>query len=85
MRESVVGQWYKDGESSGTIGGGTILSDFKGSDGGRGGAMECLVCQDEDLKENPLVYREPVEFNEERGHMVMFVRPSDQLGSSVLD
>ena len=47
--------------------------------------MECLVCQDEDLKEYPLVYREPVELYEERGHMVIFARPSDQLGSMVLN
>ena len=57
----------------------------EGSDVGRGESMQCLVCQDEDLKENPLAYREPVELYEERGHMVMFVRPSSQLGSSVLD
>ena len=61
----------------------TLLQE--GSDVGRGDAMECLVCQDGDLKENPLVYREPVELYEERSHMVMFARPSDQFGSSVLD
>ena len=54
-------------------------------DVGRGEAMECLICQDEDLKENLLAYREPVKLYEERGHMVMFVGPSDQLGISVLD
>ena len=57
----------------------------EGNDVGRGQAMECLICQEEDLKENPLAYRQPVELYEERGHMVMFARPSDQLGSSILD
>ena len=36
------------------------------SDLGRGETMECLICQDEDLKENPSVYREAVELYEER-------------------
>ncbi len=47
--------------------------------------MEFLVCQDKDLKGDPLVYRDPVELYKESGYMVMFARPSDQLDSSILD
>ena len=32
-----------------------------------------------------MAYREPVELYKERDYMVMFARPSDQLGSSVLN
>ena len=47
--------------------------------------MECLVCQNKDLKEDLYAYREPMELFKERGYMVVFVRPSDQLGSNILD
>ena len=58
---------------------------LEGSDVGRGEAMECLVCQDEDLEEDLLAYREPVELYKEWGYMIVFPRPSDQLGSGVLE
>ncbi len=97
MREPVVGYWGKDGESSSVIvlylgtSRENLVEEHNALCGiccsavGRGEAMECLVCQDEDLKENLLAYREQVELYEEGGHMIMFMRPSDQLGSSVLD
>ena len=58
---------------------------LEGSDVGRGKTMDCLVYQNKDVKEDPLMYRESVDVYNVRGDMVMFVRPSDQLGSCILD
>ena len=46
--------------------------------------MEGLVCQNKDLKEDPSMYREPMEVFKDWGYMVILAGQSNQLSSSVL-
>ena len=81
-----VGTGYYEGKLGARVqGSGRCLFGEEGLNVWWGGVVEGTVREDEDLEQYSLPNREPMQFNQDGGNMLMLPGARDEVGGSILD